>query len=133
MADNPPVMGTSRLIAACWFTCVLAAAGSLDGGDAMRMQVSPSVARAPALLTVSVTVMSASENRLLQVVAESPTFYRSSEIQVNGERATPLNVFEFRNLPTGLYQITGVLVGAHGQRAMVSKLVKIEPAVGASR
>jgi hypothetical protein len=126
-------MGTSRLIAACSFTCVLAAAGSLDGGDAMRMQVSPSVARAPALVTVSVTVASASENRLLQVVAESPTFYRSSEIQVNGERATALNVFEFRNLPTGLYQITGVLVGAHGQRAMVSKLVKIEPAVGASR
>jgi hypothetical protein len=126
-------VGTSRLIAVCAFTRVLAAAGSLDGGDAMRMQVSPSVARAPALLTVSVTVASASENRLLQVVAESPTFYRSSEIQVNGERATPLNVFEFRNLPTGLYQITGVLVGAHGQRAMVSKLVKIEPAVGASR
>jgi hypothetical protein len=126
-------MGTSRLIAVCSFTCVLAAAGSLDGGDAMRMQVSPSVARAPALLTVSVTVASASENRLLQVVAESPTFYRSSEIQVNGERATALNVFEFRNLPTGLYQITGVLVGAHGQRATVSKLVKIEPAVGAAR
>jgi hypothetical protein len=126
-------MGTSRLIAVCSLTCVLAVAGSLDGGDAMRMQVSPSVARAPALLTVSVAVASASENRLLQVVAESPTFYRSSEIQVNGGRATPLNVFEFRNLPTGLYQITGVLVGAHGQRAMVSKLVKIEPAVGGSR
>jgi hypothetical protein len=125
-------MGTSRLIAVCSFVC-LTAAGSLDGGDAIRMQVSPSVARAPALLTVSITVASASENRLLQVVAESPTFYRSSEVQVHGQQATPLNVFEFRNLPTGLYQITGVLVGAHGQRAMASKLVKIEPAVGGSR
>ena len=125
-------MARFRLIAAVGFACVFVGSG-LDGGDAIRMQVSPSVARAPALLTVSISVASASENRLLQVVAESPTFYRSSEIQVNGERATPLNVFEFRNLPTGLYQITGVLVGAHGQRAMVSKLVKIEPAVGASR
>jgi hypothetical protein len=126
-------MGTSRLIAVCSFTGLLAAAGSLDGGDAMRMQVSPTVARAPALLKVSVTVPSTPENRLLQVVAESPTFYRSSEVQVHGEQDTPLNVFEFRNLPTGLYQITGVLVGAHGQRATVSKLVKIEPAVGGSR
>lgn len=126
-------MGASRLIAVCSFACLLAAAGSLDGGDAMRMQVSPAVARAPALLKVSVTVPSGSENRLLQVVAESPTFYRSSEVQVHGEQDTPLNVFEFRNLPTGLYQITGVLVGTHGQRATVSKLVKIEPAVGGSR
>jgi hypothetical protein len=126
-------MGTSRRIAVCSLVCVLNAGGSVHGGEAMRMQVSPSVARAPALLTVSITVAAASENRRLQVVAESPTFYRSSEIEVHGEQATPLNVFEFRNLPTGLYQITGVLVGARGQRAMASKLVKIEPAVGGSR
>ena len=124
-------MGTSRLIAVCSFTCVLAAAGSLDGGDAMRIQVSPSVARAPALLTVRVTVAAAADDRLLQVVAESSDFYRSSEVPLDGTNSAPLKVFEFRNMPTGLYQVTGVLVGSHGPRATAFKIAKVEPSVGA--
>src|SRR5262245_12425373 len=76
----------------------------LRGGDAIEMRVSPQVAMAPAFLTVRVRVAAASDNRKLQVVAESPEFYRSSEIELDGERAKPLNVFEFRNLPSGVYQ-----------------------------
>jgi len=97
------------------------------------MQLSPSVARAPALLTIRVIVESAADNRRLQVVAESPEFYRSSEIQLDGANSTPLQVFEFRNLPTGLYQVTGVLVGVNGPRASVSRLAKVEPSFGSPR
>jgi hypothetical protein len=110
--------------------CVLVGANALSGTELLRMQVSPAVARAPALVTVRVTVEAAAENRLLQVVAESPTFYRSSEVPIDGRNASPLQVFEFRNLPTGLYQITGVLVGTQGPRAMVSRLAKVESAPG---
>jgi hypothetical protein len=94
------------------------------------MQVSPSITRAPALVTVRVSVDASPENRSLQIIASSATFYRSSEIQLDGTHAAPLNVFEFRNLPTGLYQVTGVLVGEHGPRATISKLAKVEPAFG---
>jgi len=88
------------------------------------------VARAPAILTVRVSVQSAAENRMLQVVAESPDFYRSSEIQIDGANTPPLNVFEFRNLPTGTYRVTGVLVGVNGRRAMISQLARVEPTFG---
>ena len=48
----------------------------LDADEPMRMQVSPSVSRAPADLVVRVNVPAAADNRLLQIVAESPDFYR---------------------------------------------------------
>jgi hypothetical protein len=64
------------------------------------------------------------------VIAESPDFYRSSEIQIDGANTPPLAVFEFRNLPTGMYQVTGVLVGAHGRRALISRRAKVEPTFG---
>jgi len=109
---------------------LLATARSLNGGEALRIQVTPSVARAPALLTVRVSVQAAAANRLLQVTAESPDFYRSSQIELDGTNNPPLNVFEFRNLPQGLYQVTGNLVDSNGRRARASQLAKVEPPFG---
>ena len=94
------------------------------------MQVSPAIGRAPADVTVRVSLEADSNNRWLEVIAESADFYRSSRIQIDGANTPPLNVFEFRNLPTGLYQVTGVLVGAHGRRAEVSRLARVEPPFG---
>jgi hypothetical protein len=94
------------------------------------MRVSPAVAMAPGFLTVRVSVEAAAENRTLQVVAESPDFYRSSQIQLDGAQAPPLAVFEFRNLPSGLYRVTGVLVGVNGPRATVAGMAKIQPSPG---
>ena len=107
------------------------AASRVTGGEPLRMQLFPAVAREPAVLTIRVTVESADEHRVLQVVAESSTFYRSSEVQIDGKRAAALNVFEFRNVPTGLYQVTSVLIGPRGQRATASRVARIEPAVRA--
>src|SRR5262245_62039003 len=91
-------------------------APAIDGGEAMQMRVSPAVSVAPALLTVRINLESAEDNRALQVVAESADFYRSSEITLNGSNTNRLNVFEFRNLPSGVYYVTGVLTGVHGKR-----------------
>jgi hypothetical protein len=103
---------------------------ALNGGEALRMQVSPAIQRAPAMLTVRVMVESSPENRLLQVVAESPTFYRSSEVQIDGVNATPLRVFQFRGLPTGHYEVTSVLLGAQGRRATISRVAEVVPSPG---
>ena len=96
----------------------------------LRMEVAPSVARAPALLTVRVVVPRAQINRRLHVVAESPEFYTSSEVDLPGEHAPAMSVFEFRNLPAGLYEITGVVIDARGGRSTVSRLAKVEPGLG---
>lgn len=116
--------------AAFFCVCLLLAIPVLDGRELLRMRVTPVMVMAPGFVTVRVNLESAAENRSLQVVAESPDFYRSSEIPLDGEHASPLAVFEFRDLPTGLYEVTGVLVGAHGPRATVSRLAKVQPSPG---
>ena len=103
---------------------------AVDGGEPLRMKVSPTTVMAPGFLTVRVNVEAAPENRMLQVVAESADFYRSSEIQLDGARANPLSVFEFRNLPSGLYEVTSVLVGVNGRRASVGQFANVQPALG---
>jgi hypothetical protein len=117
-------------VAAFLGLALLAVTGPLNGSEPLRMQVSPAVSRAPAFLTVRVNVEAAADNRHLQVAAESADFYRSSEIQINGTNNPQLNVFELRDLPTGLYQVTSVLVGINGRRAMVSRMAKVEPTFG---
>jgi hypothetical protein len=111
--------------------CVLSLVPTvLNGGEALQMKVSPAIQRAPAMLTVRVMVESSDDNRLLQVVAESATFYRSSEVQIDGANSSPLKVFQFRGLPTGRYEVTGVLLGTQGRRAMISRVAEVVPSPG---
>ncbi len=88
---------------------------------------------APGFVTVQVSIEGDPQNRLLEVVAESPDFYRSSQIQLDGSDAPRLSVIEFRDLPTGLYQVTGTLIGTHGTRATASRLAKVAPSPGSVR
>jgi hypothetical protein len=124
-------MQISRHAALFFGLCVFGLVPStLNGGEALQMKVSPAVQRAPAMLTVRVMVESSAENRLLQVVAESDTFYRSSEVEIDGENSSPLRVFQFRGLPTGRYEVTGVLLGTQGRRAMISRVAEVVPSPG---
>jgi hypothetical protein len=110
--------------------CLLTAAPTLDSSERLAMKVSPLVAFAPGFLTVSVTVPADDENRSLQVVAESADFYRSSQVSLDGKNAAPLNVFKFSDLPSGSYEITSVLIGANGKRAIAQRIAKVQPSVG---
>src|SRR5262245_17796078 len=107
--------------------CVVPA---LDGGEPMQMRVTPAVSKAPGFATVRVNVENAQDNRGRQVVAESADFYRSSEISMDGRNSSRLNVFEFRNLPTGVYHITGVLMGVNGRRASSTAIATVAAAAG---
>jgi hypothetical protein len=109
---------------------ILLAAPDLNGGEPLRLKVSPAVGSAPGFLTVRVNVEAIADDRFLQVVAESTDFYRSSQISIDGKNASKLSVFEFRNLPTGLYHVTGVLVGVHGPRATAWGLAPVVPSPG---
>jgi hypothetical protein len=119
---------TALVFGVCAFSV---ASTTLNGGEMLQMQVSPAIQRAPAMLTVRVMVQESAENRWLQVVAESPTFYRSSQVQIDGANSTPLKVFEFRGLPTGVYEVTSVLVGPQGPRATVSRVAQVISSPGA--
>src|SRR5262245_2869790 len=115
-ADRP-LKTMRRWPVAVFLLMLLAGPRVLDGGGAMRMQMSPAVSRAPAFLTVRVMIEAPADSRVLEVIAESPEFYRSSQIPIDGVNRSFLKVFEFANLPTGTYQVTSTLLGVNGPRA----------------
>lgn len=86
----------------------------MRAGERVALQVSPSVAFAPANLYVRATVDRNAENRLLEIIAESPTFYRSSEIALEGDRAPRVTLLQFKSIPGGEYEVRAVLRGQSG-------------------
>jgi hypothetical protein len=79
------------------------------------MRVAPSVSFAPANLVVRTTVEADANNRAIEVVAESADFYRSSQIELDGDKAPLAIAIEFRSLPSGKYDVKATLIGNSGQ------------------
>lgn len=107
----------SRLrVVPCIAIAWLLSASQLGSGGAVSVRVSPTVAREPARITVRVSVEPNADNRGLEVVAESATFFRSSYLQLDGERAARTSVFQYRDLPAGNYVVRAVLLDREGER-----------------
>jgi hypothetical protein len=83
-------------------------------GERMTLKVSPAVAFAPANLVVRTMIEADAKNRAVEIVAQSPEFYRSSEIQLDGEHAPRTSTFEFRSLPQGVYEVKATLLASDG-------------------
>jgi hypothetical protein len=97
---------------------------------ALVMRVSPTRVRsAPGWLEVRATIEASPDNRTLAVVVESDDFYRSSELQLDGERAPHVNQVLFKDLPAGQYAVTVTLVGVQGRRAVESQWFQVAPGI----
>jgi hypothetical protein len=97
----------------------------LGASERLTIRVSPSVAFAPANLVVRTMVEADRENRAIEIVTESESFYRSSEIQLDGDRAPRTTIFEFKSLPGGVYDVTATLIGVGGKLTSVHKRVNV--------
>jgi hypothetical protein len=60
-------------------------------------------------------------NRVMEVVADSGGFYRSSIIELDGDRTPSTMLYQFRSLPPGEYQVTATVITANGQRRAVAR------------
>ena len=87
----------------------------------LSMRVSPAMSFAPANLVIRTRLEPEADNRAMEVVADSGDFYRSSAIQLEGNRAPRTVTFEFRSLPPGDYEVTAVVIGADGQRRALAR------------
>lgn len=122
------------LSALCWSALSTFSGGhKLHSNELLKVQISPLVAAAPAFISVRTFVDASDDNRGLEVVAESPDFARRSAIELNGRRAPTVNVFDFANLPAGRYDVSAVLTGTNGVRAMSTRAVLIVPTPGSRR
>ena len=62
----------------------------------------------------------------MAISAESNDFYRSSEIQLDGDKAPRTNRLEFRSLPPGSYEVKATLLDASGHsRANVRQQINV--------
>jgi hypothetical protein len=105
---------------------VILVAGAVDADDRLSLRVSPAVAYAPATLRVQTTIEPDADNRSIEIIAESPEFYRSSAIQLDGESAPKTTIIQFPGLPTGEYSVRGILRDSRGDElAIVVRKVNI--------
>ena len=98
----------------------------LGAGERITIKVSPAISFAPANLIVRTMIVADADNRSVEIIAESTDFYRSSEIQLDGDKAPRTTMFEFRSLPQGTYEVRANLIGAGGQqRAWVRQQINV--------
>jgi hypothetical protein len=93
----------------------------IDASPRLTLRVFPRMAHAPADLLILVSVERRPENRHLIVSAESPDFFRSSEIDLDGEDSARVTSISFRSLPPGAYSIHASLIGANGRTIEVTE------------
>ena len=89
-------------------------------GDAtesrLRIEVSPRISLAPAVVTIRAIVKPDAANRSLQIVADSGSYYRSSVVSLDGANAAAITETRLKNLPGGEYEMTVILFDTDGRR-----------------
>jgi len=90
------------------------------GGEPLKLAVTPTHSFAPATMRIRASVEPRAENRKLAIVADGADFYRSSEIQLDGDQAPKTVELQFSNLPGGDYQVSAVLIDALGRQRAIA-------------
>ena len=110
----------------CLMVAAILASTAVGGAkERVSIRVSPAFSFAPANLVIRASVEPDAQNRSIEVIADSEEFYRSSMVQLEGDRAPKTMTFEFRSLPPGDYQLTATVTGSTGQRAITRATVKV--------
>lgn len=100
---------------------LLAASGETGATEKLALRVTPNVSSAPSTVVIKATIAPNAGNRWLQVEADSGSFYRSSAIQLDGDRAPMVTEIRLKALPSGEYTVTAVLKNAMGEETQVRK------------
>ena len=94
---------------------------SVAAKESFSIRVSPAMLFAPANLVIRAVIEPDASNRAVEIVADSDDFYRSSRVQLDGERAPRTSLVEFRSLPPGDYEVKAVLIGVDGHARAIAR------------
>jgi len=100
---------------------IIAATTTEGATESISIRVSPAVAFAPAELVIRATIAPDASNRAVHIVAESDEFYRSSELQVEGDLAAKTTTVQFHAVPPGEYEVTAAVIAADGRRSALAR------------
>ena len=114
----------SHLILAAFTTIGLMAANrDTIATEKLSLRVTPNVSAAPSTVIVKATVVKDPGNRWLTIAADSGTFYRSSAIQLDGDKAPTVTEIRLSNLPSGEYNVSAMLQNNLGEETIVRRTV----------
>jgi hypothetical protein len=95
-------------------------------GQSLDLRVSPVTALAPADVHVRVVIDRDAGNRQIRVNIESALYFRSSTIELEGERAPRITELAFKGLPAGEYELrVQVLDSSGNERAKARRSVSL--------
>ena len=100
---------------------LLAASGSTGASEKLILRVTPNVSSAPSTVVVKATVTRNADNRWLHIEADSGAFFRSSEIQLDGDKAPLVTEIRLNSLPGGEYTVIAVLRNNLGEETIVRR------------
>lgn len=123
---------SARAILVALSLSLLSGGATLNGAQPqpLILMVSPKVVAAPGYVRVSARIEPDAENRMLEVTATSDEYSRTSEIQLDGSSAPRVSVIDYANLPSGVYEVSAVLMGTRGRRAGMTRVVQVVPSPG---
>jgi hypothetical protein len=93
-------------------------ASSAVADEKVALRLSRNIMNSPGYVTARVTIERNQNNRGLEVVVESPIFYRSSFVALDGDRAPRVTEITFKSLPVGEYVVAAVLHDGLGRQTM---------------
>jgi len=111
----------ARMFRASLCGLMIAATTTGNAHESVSIHVSPAVAFAPAELIIQASVDPDPDNRMLDIVADSSEFYRSSAIQLEGDRAPRTSMVRFHGVPGGEYDVTAAVISADGHQRAVAR------------
>lgn len=103
-----------RVLVVLAFLAVTAPAAA---DDPISLSLSSHVTNEPGAVLVTVVVQPHRDNRALVVEGESGSFYRLSEVSLEGEGAPRVHRIHLQNLPAGDYTVTATLRASDTTRA----------------
>lgn len=97
--------------------------GAANATEKLSLRVTPNVSSAPGNVIVQATITRDADNRWLHIEADSGAFYRSSAIQLDGDKAPAITEFKLSNLPPGEYAVSALLRDSHGDEVTARRKV----------
>ena len=109
------------LLAAATTFGLMFANGETAATEKLTLRVTPNVSSAPSNVIVKATVAKDAANRWLHIEADSGVFFRSSSVELDGDKAPTITEIRLNNLPSGNYAVSAVLRNQQGEEITVRR------------
>jgi predicted phage tail protein len=102
-----------------------ASISAVTASEKLTLRVSREVINTREGLTVRAVVAPDASNRVIGIQADSGEFFRSSQVEMDGERAPRVFELPLHSLPSGDYTVIAVLINDKGERTTVQKSFRV--------